>query len=105
METPRMNLLDHDSEALAALLTEHGERGYRATQFIKWVHQQGVTDFSAMTNLSKSLRQRLASNARLDPPEVVVDLRIRFRRDSAGMRGAVGNKALSFSRKTKKGSN
>ena len=67
------NLLGSDRDTLADYFIAQGERSFRADQVVKWVHQQGVTDFSAMTNLSKSLRQRLASNARLDPPEVVAD--------------------------------
>jgi 23S rRNA (adenine2503-C2)-methyltransferase len=71
METPRLNLLDYDSEALAALLTEHGERGYRATQFIKWVHQQGVLDLALMTNFGQALRDRLAALGDIRLPEVI----------------------------------
>ena len=67
------NLLGSDRDTLADYFIARGERSFRADQVVKWVHQQGVTDFSAMTNLSKSLRQRLASDARLEPPEVVAD--------------------------------
>jgi len=71
METPRLNLLDYDSEALSALLTEHGERGYRATQFIKWAHQQGVLDLALMTNFGQALRDKLDALGEIRLPEVI----------------------------------
>ena len=70
-ETPRLNLLDYDSDALAALLVEHGERGYRATQFVKWVHQQGVLDLSRMTNFGQALREKLAAIGEIRLPEII----------------------------------
>lgn len=71
MDTPRLNLLDYDSDALAALLVEHGERGYRATQFIKWVHQQGVLDLAQMTNFGQALRDKLLAIGEIRLPEVI----------------------------------
>jgi len=71
MDTPRLNLLDYDSDALAALLVEHGERGYRATQFIKWVHQQGVLDLARMTNFGQALRDKLLAIGEIRLPEVI----------------------------------
>ena len=43
------------SEAVTAI----GEKRHRRTQILQWLYQKGVTDFSAMTNLSKPLRQKL----------------------------------------------
>ena len=71
MDTPRLNLLDYDSTALAALLVEHGERGYRSTQFVKWVHQQGVLDLSQMTNFGQALREKLLAIGEIRLPEVL----------------------------------
>ena len=60
MSTPvPTNLLDFDVDALSVYFKGIGEPGFRAQQIIKWVHQLGVTDFAAMTNLSKVLRERL----------------------------------------------
>ena len=67
---PTINLLDFDNRSLAQYFERIGERGYRATQLIKWVHQLGVTDFGAMTNLSKALRTHLASNTEIKVPEI-----------------------------------
>ena len=48
-----------------------GEKPYRASQLIKWIHQFGVTDFDGMTNLSQALRQRLVDEAEIRFPEIV----------------------------------
>ena len=66
-----INLLDFDIRALAQYCERMGERDYRATQIIKWIHQLGVTDFDAMTNLSKALRTRLASSTEIKAPEIL----------------------------------
>ena len=67
----RVNLLDLDRADLEAFFASLGERPFRAGQVMKWVYHEGVTDFSAMTNLSKALRARLQETAGLDLPEVV----------------------------------
>jgi 23S rRNA (adenine2503-C2)-methyltransferase len=67
----RVNLLDFDAEGLTRWFASAGERPYRATQVIKWVHQQGVTDLAAMTNLSRALREKLAAETEIRPPEIV----------------------------------
>ena len=72
-EQATVNLLDFDPHALASYFEGIGERPYRATQIIKWVHQQGVTDFKLMTNLSKALRDHLIAAAAVKPPEVVTE--------------------------------
>ncbi|MBI4696439.1 MAG: 23S rRNA (adenine(2503)-C(2))-methyltransferase RlmN [Gammaproteobacteria bacterium] len=66
-----INLLDFDAPGLAAFFASWGERPYRATQITKWVHQQGVIDFTAMTNLSQALRARLGAETVIQVPEVV----------------------------------
>lgn len=68
-----VNLLNFDARGLASYFEGIGERGYRATQIIKWVHQLGVTDFALMTNLSKALRDHLAEAAEVKPPEIVLE--------------------------------
>lgn len=66
-----VNLLDLDNGGLSRFFADWGERPYRATQIIKWVHQQGVIDLDKMTNLSRSLRARLASETEFRLPEAV----------------------------------
>lgn len=68
-----VNLLDYDRQSLAAHLSAQGEKPFRATQIIRWLHHDGVSDFDAMTNLSKSLRESLKSSACIAPPEIVTE--------------------------------
>lgn len=67
-----INLLDLDREGLTSFFVNLGEKPFRATQVMKWIHQLGVTDFFAMTNLSKALRQQLTEIACLSMPQVVM---------------------------------
>ena len=59
------NLLDFDLEGLAAFCEELGEKRFRATQLYRWIHQRGVRDFDAMSDLAKSLRQKLPDVAHI----------------------------------------
>jgi 23S rRNA (adenine2503-C2)-methyltransferase len=69
----KINLLDFTSEKLTAFFIEKGEKPFRATQIIKWIHQVGVDDFDQMTNVSKVLRTELQHYAEIRAPEVVLD--------------------------------
>ena len=61
----RANLLDFDLEGLAAFCETLGEKRFRATQLFRWIHQKGATDFDQMTDLAKSLREKLKVSAHL----------------------------------------
>jgi 23S rRNA (adenine2503-C2)-methyltransferase len=69
----KVNLLDLDRAGLEDLFAGLGERPYRATQVMRWLHHNGVDDFSAMTDLSKGLRARLSESTEIRAPEVVLD--------------------------------
>lgn len=58
-----VNLLDLDLEGLTAWCGALGEKPFRATQLFRWIHQKGVADFDAMSDLAKSLRAKLAGAA------------------------------------------
>lgn len=68
MTEKQINLLDFDHASLEDYFTSIGEKTFRASQVIKWIHQNGMEDFSAMTNLSKGLRQYLHNNACIKAP-------------------------------------
>lgn len=70
MEVSLKNLLDFDQAGLQLFFQELGEKPYRAQQVLKWIHQIGVKDIDMMSNLSKSLRTKLKSTARIDLPEI-----------------------------------
>jgi 23S rRNA (adenine2503-C2)-methyltransferase len=65
------NLGDLDVKGLNVFMAEIGESRFRTNQLLKWIHQFGIVDFDAMTNLSKSFRQRLASDTEIRFPEIV----------------------------------
>src|SRR3954449_596417 len=48
-------------------LVERGEAAFRAKQIYNWLYKQLATDFSAVTNLPQSLRDRLAEEASIGP--------------------------------------
>ena len=54
-----VNLLELDLEGLAAYCEQLGEKRFRAVQLFRWIHQKGVSDFAGMSNLAKSLRDKL----------------------------------------------
>lgn len=60
------NLLDFDLEGLATFCAELGEKRFRATQLFRWIHQKGARDFGQMTDLARSLREKLEGNARIE---------------------------------------
>jgi 23S rRNA (adenine2503-C2)-methyltransferase len=70
-EDGRINLLGLTRTGLEDYFQARGERPFRAVQLLKWIHQQRVTEFSAMTNISKDLRERLEREAEVQLPEVV----------------------------------
>ncbi|NQZ29632.1 MAG: 23S rRNA (adenine(2503)-C(2))-methyltransferase RlmN [Oceanospirillaceae bacterium] len=70
-ETSRTNLLGMTPVQLASYFQEIGEKPFRATQVLKWMHQHGVESFDEMTNISKSLRVKLNEQAEIREPEVV----------------------------------
>src|SRR5260221_11361301 len=48
-------------------LTERGEASFRARQIYSWLYQQLTSDFSLMTDLPQSLRDKLAVQASIGP--------------------------------------
>ena len=70
-ESARTNLLDFDLEGLVAFCEGLGEKRFRATQLFRWIHQRGVSDFGQMSDLGKSLREKLAGCAEVVAPPVM----------------------------------
>ena len=66
-----VNLLDFDLDALAAWCDGLGEKRFRAVQLFRWIHQQGQADFAQMSNLAKSLRDKLRARAVVRPLAVL----------------------------------
>lgn len=69
--TDKVNLMGLSPAKLAQWFTAIGEKPFRATQVLKWIHQLGVTDFEQMSNISKDLRKKLVEQACIEPPVVL----------------------------------
>jgi 23S rRNA (adenine2503-C2)-methyltransferase len=67
------NLLDFDPAQLVAYCAELGEKPFRAKQLQRWIHQFGVADFDDMTDLAKSLREKLKTRAEVRSPAIISD--------------------------------
>ncbi len=67
------NLLGLDAEGLKAFFAEHGEKPFRARQVLRWIHRCGQDDFEAMTDIARSLRDKLDGLAVVMPPAVLSD--------------------------------
>ncbi len=66
-----VNLLDFDLDGLAAYCDGLGEKRFRAQQLFRWLHQKGESDFSRMSDLARSLRDKLAGVAVVRAPALI----------------------------------
>jgi len=66
-----VNLLDFDLDGLTAWCGGLGEKPFRAVQLFRWIHQKGESDFGRMSDLAKSLRDKLAERAVVQPLKVI----------------------------------
>jgi 23S rRNA (adenine2503-C2)-methyltransferase len=71
--SPTVNLLDLDAEGLVAYCGSLGEKPFRARQLQRWIHQYNAADFDGMTDLAKSLREKLKGRATLAMPAIASD--------------------------------
>ena len=70
---PPTNLMGLPREGMRDFFTSLGERPFRATQVLKWIHHRHASSFDAMTDLGKALRTRLDTVAVIRAPAVVAD--------------------------------
>ena len=66
----KVNLMDFNKKSMSNFFVSIDEKPYRAVQVLQWIHHFGVTDFSEMSNLSKSLRAKLSEKATISLPEI-----------------------------------
>jgi len=69
----RANLLDFDRQGMRDFFAGLGEKPYRADQVMKWIYHRLESDFGAMTDLGKSLREKLPEVAVVAPPKALLD--------------------------------
>ncbi len=68
-----VNLLEFERTGFAQFCADLGEKPFRARQLMRWIHQVGVDDFDAMTDISKVSREALKKIAVISAPDVVRD--------------------------------
>ncbi len=67
----KANLLDYDLEGLALYCERLGEKRFRATQLFRWIHQRGASNFDEMSDLARSLRDKLTAIAEVKPLDIL----------------------------------
>ncbi len=71
MQSPSNHIFEHTPETLARWCESVSMPKYRAKQILEWVYEKGITDPAAMTSLSKSDRDKLASDMTFFSGEIV----------------------------------
>lgn len=70
--TELKNILGNDPDELVGVVSELGEKKFRANQLFRWL-SKGVCDFDEMSNLSKTFREKLKEHYCIDIPRVIYD--------------------------------
>jgi 23S rRNA (adenine2503-C2)-methyltransferase len=65
-----VNLLDLDGDALSGFVAGLDEKPFRARQLKRWMHRQGESDFEKMSDIARSLRDKLGQLATIAPPRI-----------------------------------
>ncbi len=71
----KINLLDLNRKQMREFFLKMGEKPFRADQVMKWMYHYCSDDFEEMTDINKTLRNKLASVAEIRAPEVAVEQR------------------------------
>ena len=66
-----IDLANLERQALETALDERGHKRFHARQIFRWIYKRGVTDISAMTDLSRELRAALAQEFTITTPVIV----------------------------------
>jgi len=58
-----VNLLNFDRDGMTSWFETLGERPFRARQVMRWIHRRGAAEFGQMSDIARSLREKLARGA------------------------------------------
>src|SRR5258706_12895082 len=72
-KTELPNLLGMTLPEMTAFFAGLDEKPFRAKQVFRWIHHFGVDNFEAMTDLAKSLREKLPQVAAISPPRLMTE--------------------------------
>ncbi len=67
------NLMGMTLPEMTAFFADMGEKPFRAKQVFRWIHHFGVDQFDAMTDLAKSLREKLPGVAIISAPKLMTE--------------------------------
>ncbi len=65
-----VNLLNYNLRQLTDYFESIGEKPFRAKQVMRWMHHFGVNDVEQMTDIAKTLREKLRAEAEITLPTV-----------------------------------
>lgn len=71
MQHNRIDIKSLDFEEMKECVLKMGQKAFRSKQLYQWIHQQLVTSFDEMTNLSKEFRESLEENCTIQGARVV----------------------------------
>ena len=67
------NLLNFNQPQLAEYFASIGEKPFRAKQLMRWMHHFGVLDLEQMTDIAKTLREKLRNDTEFKLPDVQLE--------------------------------
>ena len=70
-KTVKVNLAGLSLPHMQSFFIELGEKPFRATQVMRWIHQRGLTEIDHMTDVSKALRDKLSRLAEIKFPRII----------------------------------
>ena len=73
-QNDKINLLGLSLPQMQDFFLELGEKPFRASQTMKWIHQRGIIDIDQMTDISKPLREKMKAKADVVPPVITQEL-------------------------------
>jgi 23S rRNA (adenine2503-C2)-methyltransferase len=71
--TEKINLMDLDRRGFESFAESLGHKAFNGRNILKWIHKHGITDFDAMTDISKKLRMQLTLAAEITIPEIIFE--------------------------------
>ncbi len=69
----KLNLLDLTRDEMVEFFKDIDEKPFRAPQVFKWLHQFVADDFDQMSNISKSLKEKLKQICEIKGPEIITE--------------------------------
>ena len=69
---PKTNLIGLTKEGMETFFVQLGAKAFHGRNVLKWIHKHGVSDFDAMTDVPKALRELLKENAEVVVPRIAL---------------------------------